>query len=190
MRSRALLALAVVGCGCAASSTSPSTSYHPTCQEDERRVYAAWLGPLEAGRETVVLKETTSAPPRFCYPTEDSFRNWTWNGRAIRVHRSTLADFKWANRTRVAVQIDSAVPHEYICAEEARRLLGGEDRWKEFHQKHPHSHGFYTLSRVGFSRDGTEALLYVDEFDGPIDDGPRFLLFWKFDGHWELVAAN
>jgi hypothetical protein len=103
MRSRVLLALAVLGCGCAVSSSSLTTGYDPPCQDEERRVYSAWLNLLEAQHEIVVVEEHSFRPPRSCYPSEDSFRAWSFNGRATKVHRWTLADFKWANRASAAV---------------------------------------------------------------------------------------
>lgn len=45
---------------------------------------------------------------------------------------------------------------------EIDELFGGEiDGWETFYARYPGSQGIMGLSRVGFSADGTQALLYL-----------------------------
>jgi hypothetical protein len=64
------------------------------------------------------------------------------------------------------------------------RYNGG---WDVFYRKFPDAEGFKTLSRVGFNRDKTKALVYVVSAYTTIDTFTTFVLLQKTRGEWRRV---
>jgi hypothetical protein len=64
--------------------------------------------------------------------------------------------------------------------------LGVEDGWEEFYRLYPRSQGYTWLSRVGFSRDGMQALVYIGTQSGSLSGLGRLVLL-KWDGKsWQI----
>jgi len=187
MRHAFLLVLTVLGCSCAVSPHSVSVA-----NQDEHQIYSIWLTLVleKEPQAIVIIREHTAKPKDFDYPSQDIFKGWSINGKEVTVDQTTLADFKRANRTSVVIRVELPVPHEYLSTEELNKVFGERHGWKGFRERHPHSHGFYSFARVGFSRDGTEALMYVEEYAGSLEAGGRYVLFRKFNGHWGYVAEK
>jgi hypothetical protein len=60
------------------------------------------------------------------------------------------------------------------------------DAWKKYYKKYPHSHGYIRLSRVGFNRQMTEALIYVERECGSLCADGRFKLLVKEGDRWTI----
>jgi hypothetical protein len=59
--------------------------------------------------------------------------------------------------------------------------------WTDYYKKYPNSQGFLTLSRVGFSADGKQAMFYaVNECGGKCGTG-TYVLMEKAESHWMVV---
>jgi hypothetical protein len=59
--------------------------------------------------------------------------------------------------------------------------------WTDYYKKYPNSQGFLTLSRVGFSADGKQAMFYaVNECGGKCGTG-TYVLMEKAESHWLVV---
>jgi hypothetical protein len=60
----------------------------------------------------------------------------------------------------------------------------GKDGWEEFYKIYPKSPGIITLSRPGFSKDGTIAVIYIgNQRHGVVGEG-QIYVFQKIDGKW------
>ena len=61
--------------------------------------------------------------------------------------------------------------------------------WKLFYELYPETVGFLYLSRVGFSSDFNQALVYLEwyHYDQPIQGG--YYLFTRQDGGWEFETG-
>lgn len=64
-----------------------------------------------------------------------------------------------------------------------------EDRWGAFHRLHPQSSGWITLSDVGFSADGTQALVQTSSLSGGLDGSGHWVLLRRVDGVWTVAEA-
>lgn len=65
-------------------------------------------------------------------------------------------------------------------------LDAGKDGWYRFGKAHPDAWGKLTLSRVGFNRDGTQALIYVEHAYGGV---LRFFLLDKRARKWVVSKS-
>lgn len=106
--------------------------------------------------------------------------------------QEVLDDFEAKNRQPVAVSADFGLKTETLTVseEEVRGLALAKDRGavsKSLEEKYPEASGVITLSRVGFNRDMTEALVEVDR--GLCGSGcgeGAFVLLAREGGRWKV----
>jgi hypothetical protein len=55
----------------------------------------------------------------------------------------------------------------------------------DFQQKFPYNMGYIAISGVGFNRDQTQAVFYIDHFCGPCGGG-RYVTMEKVNGSWHV----
>ena len=84
------------------------------------------------------------------------------------------------------------IPHVLLNDQEMDEILSSQDepRWDEFYRRYPTSRGIVFLSRVGFNRNMTQALLY---FTVAVDSGSiegYLFLFEKQSGGWKESART
>lgn len=154
-----LISAALVG-GCATRRAGPSSAWDR--QDARKQVYAAVLRQVFGGehRERYVIDPVTSDTG--AWGTE----------RLARLSPTTRRDFlsQVAGR-RMPEGIDAGLPIVWFSeadwlalplpAGSGTGFLELEERWLAFHAAHPRSAGLSSFSDVGFSADGTQALLHV-----------------------------
>jgi hypothetical protein len=146
----------------------------PTRDGQEAEIYHAVL----ARAESRLVVRTTSAPPEF---VGDAMER-------IRMHRNELSGLNtstvqsFLERNRVSVQLpelgDARV--EMVSKEEwSAHLDGRERRWNR---------GVMMLSRIGYSSDGTQALVYVVKAC-PLCGGADYVLLTRTGDRWMVTAT-
>ncbi|HJQ34685.1 MAG TPA: hypothetical protein VJ866_21065 [Pyrinomonadaceae bacterium] len=100
----------------------------------------------------------------------------------------TIEDYWAKNRNphKLAARFDTKMRYTFISAEYLDNLFkakGPLAGWEEFYKKYP-KYGFVTFSRVGFSADKTQALVYHSYGCGPMCGGGGYLLLVKKGGVW------
>jgi hypothetical protein len=58
--------------------------------------------------------------------------------------------------------------------------------WSEFFRKYPESTGILSFSRVGFNKQKTHAILYVEKICGHICGTGSYLFYYKSSGSWQV----
>jgi len=78
------------------------------------------------------------------------------------------------------------VNHVIIEEEKMDELFGtnGKNGWTEFYKLYPNSRGIITLSRPGFSKDSTLAVIYMGEQSNFKAGYGRIYVLKKHDGKW------
>jgi hypothetical protein len=80
------------------------------------------------------------------------------------------------------------LPHALISDAEIDQIFNRGGEWNEFYRRYPFSRGLVFLSRVGFNKNMTQALLYfVQEYDGSAGEGYLTLLA-KTKSGWERIS--
>ena len=87
-----------------------------------------------------------------------------------------------------------AVNHVILTEMKRKELFEtkGNDGWTEFYKLYPNSRGIITLSRPGFSKDGTLAVICMSDHSGPLAGYARIYVLQKQDGQWvdtELIIG-
>ena len=102
----------------------------------------------------------------------------------------TLTDFLAKNRVQHPIEPDLNPGGRLVCVgdEEFEHIFRYGDGWARFRKEFPDSDGTLRLSRVGFDRDVTQAMLYAgQQFDWNVGSG-GFWLFSCLDGEWTEVG--
>lgn len=133
---------------------------------EEYDVYAALfrggLGGIPSGR--VELEKSTTAKQL--------------RGNRIKVDKYLAADFNGKNK--VSCTLENAFPDDGLPTVRIR-----DGRSDEIAR----AQGRTFVSRVGFSRDGTLALVHVDHIAGPRSGVAYFVLLGKKGGRWEITDS-
>lgn len=101
----------------------------------------------------------------------------------------TLADFERPRPSgRVPADLSPGRPVRWFTAADFAALpkSGGGYGWLAFHEKFPRSPGHITLSHVGFSADGTEALVQPGCWFDSLGGARVIVLLQKVRGIWQV----
>ena len=189
MLSRSLIALAVAmlpGCG------SGPEDRHAATPLGDYAVYAAALDSLvlrvEGDRRLVLLSPTVGDGPEG-WASVEAMRD------DADVPTDVRADFMTKNASRVALFPDSlalGVPITVVARDSIRALASDhDDGWAAIFAAFPGARGLVQLSRVGFSRDSTRALLYLGRTCGDLcGTGWKLQFRREPDDAWTIVAAD
>ncbi len=183
---RALLVLAVIGISSCTSSVD----------REECAVYAAYVDK----RFTMVADSSEPLKRHvICDRTSglEMLRSWpkALADISVALRQDTIDDFVARNDRRYAINnhIGFQLPHRLIPDRSIEQLFTPKSRadgWLEFNRKYPKSHGILWLSRVGFSRDRNQALLYVgNQWTEAAGEG-YLILLQKKAGVWNEVARS
>jgi hypothetical protein len=159
----------------------------PICDE-EYRVYTAVLGKTEGIR--VIRSETNM--------DEDSKNIKRLEQRGFepfirQIDSETLRDFLAKNEESKMLEkkFPADINYTFISIEELKENFSykfdGEMNWEAFHQKYPNAANIYTLSRVGFSHDGGQALVFVTNWCRFLCGEGNYYLLKKENCEWKIV---
>ena len=104
-----------------------------------------------------------------------------------------VANFKERNQQPYPLEpvLDFGLEYQLLTQEEVDNLrpLDEASGWELFYEKYPNSVGFIYLSRVGFSADFSQALVYMSQYhyDQPIRGG--YYLMTRQDGGWVIETG-
>lgn len=188
LRRLSCLSLALLLAACHSGSREPQPA---DTRDAETQVYSAALeeryasGAGPSGGDVkmlLVVNETSADVERFRELRRDM-------GLAS---QEVLDDFEAKNREPRPLKADFGlrIRTQPISAEEVRRLVPVRDGIPDFdpmHEKYPEASGVVTLSRVGFDRDFTQAIVEVNRGSCGRGCGDGAFLFLKReDGRWKV----
>src|SRR5262245_31993874 len=108
--------------------------------------------------------------------------------------QETLDDFVQRNKSNrwLAPKFEMSRKYTLVDFREIKRLANDfsamDQEWKALFQQYPASHGFVTLSRVGFNQRMDQALAWVGWNCPGLCGHWSYLLLVKRDGAWKLAG--
>ena len=104
----------------------------------------------------------------------------------------TREDFQSKNKTssKLERKFPTKAKYTLISQEELAKIFGGNLNWSNFHKKYPDTGGFSTFSRVGFSKDGLQALVFVGWSCGGLCGEGNYYFLKKENGEWKVVTKE
>jgi hypothetical protein len=101
-------------------------------------------------------------------------------------HRFSLLDFAISNLESETFETRFDLPSRYVLvANEEAQMYGT----RAYEEKFGHSYGYIVLSKVGFNRDLSEALLYTEHICG-LCGGGEYVLMRKVNGRWVVAGES
>jgi hypothetical protein len=174
----------------AALAVSPAGRGQSAPAAEEYAVYAAALREAVGGVSFVVL-DTTGLSVR---PADlDKALNFPVEHLKL-VTADLIADFKSKNRkpSAIAGHFPDGLRVTVIGEKERAGAFGGRsiEGWESFNAKYPGGGGFTVLSRVGFNKAKTAAIVYVGNTRGPESGTWAYFLLVQKDGKWSVVCQT
>lgn len=194
--SRALLLIATyvlaLGwiCICCPSIPVAQPSSTPMVQgdreSDEYDVYAALIDEMYVDERVKLIVIVDHTDADYSEDLDQTLQYVTENISGIQ--QETLDDFKAQNAQSHPLRDDFnlRVPHGLISQREMKEIFSTGSGWDEFYQKYPDSQGAMTLSRVGFNREGDQALVYVGNQSHWLAGAGYYVLLARQDGAWVI----
>jgi hypothetical protein len=145
---------------------------------------------LEKPVKIVILNMTSSGDDDYPTPWEKMVE--TLRQKSPSLQQTTIDGFRSANARQAFLVRGFRFPVEYEIVDESRlapifkRDGGG---WDAYYKQYPGAQGIATLSRVGFSADGAQALFYIKNSCGGLCGSGWYLIMEKRDGRWMIVKA-
>src|SRR5262249_22310511 len=105
------------------------------------------------------------------------------------LEKETLADFQAKSKRPYPLRptLELKVPYKLISEKELGEFFGKEYiKWDSFYEKYPQSQGVMELSRVGFNRNRTQALVYRGNQSDGLAGAGGFVLLTKENGLWTI----
>ena len=153
-----------------------------TADQQQYLVYSAYLTEVFRSDSLVVIQSRTqSGRTRF------NLRRFRFLREKLPgLQKQTFLNFVWMNQEPLDLTHAISLPTKYelVAKKELDDLWGAPDRgyWRRF----PDAYGYVALSRVGFNRDSSQALFYIDHFCG-LCGGGRFVLMRSVNGRWVVT---
>ncbi|HLW99808.1 MAG TPA: hypothetical protein VKR82_14260 [Candidatus Acidoferrales bacterium] len=176
-------------------------------QDDDNAIYSEVIGQkyVHEGVERIVIGDHTSMglPPILMGMTQFGNSEEAQKFRDA-VAKETKVDYDQKNKSPVALeqkQFSLKVLVAMISEAERDRIFpvasddkksgsghisNGKHGMEEFNRLYPKSQGFMSLSRIGFSPNKTQALVYVANVCGGLCGTGELYLLCKVDGKWKI----
>jgi hypothetical protein len=151
---------------------------------DEREVIAICLDHLGIGERQVVGSLTHEGTD--AVSDDEQTLSYICESISPGFSEETLADFLAKNRERHPIEPHLNPEDHLICLsdEESQSMFGDADGWNRFYQAFPESAGTVEFSRVGFSLDVTQALVYAGQQVHWLADSGNCWIFSKSGETW------
>jgi len=185
-----LLLLSVTSTACSsACSTCDTVAVEFDREAETKAVYVAILSELYARDwQSRAVEQWVIDPeiPASVGGRDELVRQRVWESRP-----GTIADYERARPAgRVPADLAPGLPVRWFTKADFAALpkSGGavDLGWTAFHEKFPRSPGHITLSHVGFSADGTEALAHVGCWFDSLGGARRIVRVRKMMGAWQV----
>lgn len=119
---------------------------------------------------------------------------WSKTSRYLRkqspvLQASTLKSFRDANAHAAALrpQFQLSLPYELVDKGEIDAIFKNNGWWTDYYKKYPDSQGFLAVSRIGFSADGKQAMLYSANGCGGKCGTGTYVVMAKVGGSWRVM---
>lgn len=170
-------------------TVKPITSNNTVSVSDEQyRVYATVL---RKEKGMFVIRDTTNMDK-----DSKNIKNLEERGFGNflkQINSETMIDFLAKNDESEPLEkkFSPDIDYTFISTDELKENFAykfdGEMNWEAFREKHPKAGNLYTFSRVGFSKNGCLALVFVTNWCGSLCGEGNYYLLKKETGQWKIV---
>jgi hypothetical protein len=119
---------------------------------------------------------------------------WSKTSRYLRkqsplLQASTLNSFRDANTHPAPLRprFQLSLPYELVDKGEIDAIFENNGWWTDYYKKYPDSQGFLAVSRIGFSADGKQAMLYSANGCGGKCGAGTYVVMEKVGASWRVA---
>jgi hypothetical protein len=101
----------------------------------------------------------------------------------------TISNFHQANKkpAELRLRFHVRLPYQLVSAEKIGSILEDVSDWPKYYTEYPGAQGHVAVSRVGFSSDGKQALLYASNRCGGKCATGSYVVMEKHGSVWKVV---
>jgi hypothetical protein len=101
----------------------------------------------------------------------------------------TINNFRRANvrQAQLALRFHLPLQYQLVPAEKIGSILKNVGSWPEYYMQFPGAQGHLALSRIGFSEDGKQALLYASNWCGGKCGTGSYVVMEKHGSTWKIL---
>ena len=177
-------------------SDHSQTENDDSVMAEEYAVYSALLNEINQspndGKEVklLVVNDRTEGPRKMCLPEEVA--KWAKDIQVDEL-KPLLADLLIKNEKRYSVSEKFRLTRQLLLVNEAAISeifkKRGYEGWDEFYRKYPNSSGYITLSRVGFNKQATKAVIYRETGCGSLCGYGGYIFLSRESGEWKVTTG-
>lgn len=154
--------------------------------DEEYGVYSALINSLYMNeqRKIIVIKVRTEDQIDSLLKEQDREISYLAIKKNIpELDQQTLDNFKTVNQESVLLKRQFNLPVNYVLLspEEVKNI-----RWNDFYNQYPGAQGVMELSRVGFNRNKTQALVYVGNSSYPLAGEGLYVFLIRVNNIWTI----
>ena len=185
----ALLGILLAG-GCAKQYVEPEISFENEAEQDEYAIYSLSI-------EHVYLRNLLSHNKNpielfvVIAETNDLGEYWIKNFAADlddrEIPQEVIEDWMMESRTTEPLlrKFDFSYPY-YLVSRDELDKFDADNFFGEFYEKYPDSNGLISVSRIGYDKTKTTALIHVIHSYGTLGANYYFILLEKKSGTWGI----
>jgi len=144
----------------------------------------------------IVIGEETQTDLDDSHIQDDDGKQISWKKISKYLHKqapglqvATLDSFRYGGAHQVSFATLFHVPviYELVDKAEIDAIFEKGGWWTDYYKRYPNSQGFLTLSRVGFSPDGKQALFYTKNGCGGTCGTGTYVVMERADSGWKVL---
>jgi hypothetical protein len=147
--------------------------------------YAVYMAVLGADNKDFVVENESRMDGLYSKEIEDEIKNYL-KISFKEIKPETLEDFEQKNKESFPIEKKFPTKANYTLLN--KKDWGETLNWDNFQKKIPNSVGLYIFSRVGFSKEGTQALVFVASYCGELCGKGNYYFLKKENGEWKIVS--
>lgn len=171
-------------------------SANPVPRDEEYAIYSVLLNrisrsPEDGGEiQLLVINDQTSVDEVTDHSPEEVFK--MYKEALTPTLSAALRDYKSKNEQprHLTKSFDLKFDYALVSKEEFGGFFKGKnlrEDWDSFYRKYPNSPGYISLSRVGFSPDMTQAVVYMEYTCGGLCADGSYAILYQENGEWKEV---
>lgn len=143
----------------------------------------------------IIIVNMTQSDEHDHAPLDDNGQPIPWEKKAKMLHEKaptlqggTVDAFREVNAEQAPLRssFHIKINYELLDLDDLYSIPKDGDWWGNYYKRFPGSQGILALSRVGFSTDGTHALLYASNHCGGLCGGGSYVVMEKRGSHWVI----
>jgi hypothetical protein len=162
-------------------------------QTEDYEIYSALLEKVNKnmnnGKDVkmFVINDVTITPPGIC-----SFDEMSKQEKSFQSIKLSFDDLSGAGKSTLSYSFKLSQTYTLLSYQDFRQIIkeGLPEEWSLFYEMYPAAAGFISLSKVGFNKDRTQAIVYMQTSCGFLCGAGEYILLTKSENKWKVSIIH